>query len=103
MRCYELETHISQEKDGLVQLRLKDSQHQARNEAMKVLEESVSGNLFIHACVIKKSLEACTLCDFSGPSMAGYLKKENYELRTVFENQESTEKAHNYRTNAKPT
>jgi len=103
MRCYELSSEISQYQgnDPLVQLRLKDSRHQARNEAMEIVEQNHDGDLRLYTTEVKASLDACILCDFSKPAMAIYLKKESSYLKKCFENQASQEQAHNYRTNAK--
>lgn len=116
MRCYELEGQISQEEDRLVKLRLKDSQHQARNEAMKVFEEQnpnptdkyhkkmrpLANERGTHTYTLLKedSLDACLACDYSKPSMAVLLKENDRNIQRALAAPESQEQAHNYRTNA---
>jgi len=102
MRCYELEGQISQEEDKLVKLRLKDSQHQARNEAMKSMEPKETGYSSTNGRTFyENSLGTCISCDYSKPSMAQFLKSNDKKIASSLESPEPTEKAHNYRANVK--
>ncbi|MDP3699125.1 MAG: hypothetical protein Q8R47_06075 [Nanoarchaeota archaeon] len=77
LHCYELADSIKKSKDQLYQLRAKEPQHQARNEAMKALEK---GNDLYGKYGLQYALNECVGCDFSKPALAEYLKKHDPEL-----------------------
>ena len=95
LRCYEISSAISQEKDKLVQIQLGRDRHEVRIQAMKEGEAYVNEGNRLYLLDVP-----CMNCDFSQPSIAIRLKKIR-DIREYFEMQLSQEKAHNYRTNAK--
>lgn len=119
MRCYELgqiKTSTDSNEDRLYQLRVKDSQHQNRKEALEELERINSDNGFFkdngwdnkkdasfESEIKKEGLKACLNCDSDRPSLAQYLKANTKTMNNIFlAAPEPQEQAHNYRTNAKP-